>query len=596
MDWLFDYLKEDYPTLPPGKLIVYTNTGFVLAGEIALRTGGLVGEDFPDFMDRVILSPLGMTSSSLHTVESNLARGYVCGATPETCEKQPVKETNCTFGATGGIYSSVRDMAAFMTMLLKQGTGPDGTRYLKPETIAMLGESESSNLDVDSFFITGLGLDTVRDPGLTYAGRAWGKTGGTGDYVSYMLLLPDVNLGVVVLTNSNTGGNMNIGASRTCLENALFESYGMLPSSPVLPDYPSVSDPDAIAGIYVKKFGFDRVQDKGDGTLNWIVNAHSEAPLTYNLSYNFDKKTFQSPRGNEFISFTTLSHEGEDHFVMIQSGSSGSSQEKHIWGENVRILIGEKLFFQPIPDVWKNRMGLYFIDNLPWNDIKWDFPATFLSEDEGLMVMNGENTLVPETESLAYVAGLNNRSDSSVRAIFHDGKEKLMYGGYRLISTADIQAVTSGETLTGTAGLFKTDWYRFDSPGPGRSVNVTLLNGDGYYLTLVDMTTQQIIRDTGSLSWVTSGEGPFFFSISPTPDADPNYTLTLLETEHFPVPGDFDDNESVDLRDIVPVFLTLTGKPPEQSILLSSDVDGDNKAGIIDIIYILQKTIQDPNE
>jgi hypothetical protein len=62
------------------------------------------------------------------------------------------------------------------------------------------------------------------------------------------------------------------------------------------------------------------------------------------------------------------------------------------------------------------------------------------------------------------------------------------------------------------------------------------------------------------------------------------------------VPGDFDDNETVDLTDMIPVFRALTGKPPEQSIHLPSDVDGDNKAGIIDNIYILQKSIQNPQE
>jgi hypothetical protein len=62
------------------------------------------------------------------------------------------------------------------------------------------------------------------------------------------------------------------------------------------------------------------------------------------------------------------------------------------------------------------------------------------------------------------------------------------------------------------------------------------------------------------------------------------------------VPGDFDDNETVDLTDMIPVFRALTGKPPEQSIHLPSDVDGDNKAGIIDNIYILQKTMNSPTE
>jgi hypothetical protein len=63
-----------------------------------------------------------------------------------------------------------------------------------------------------------------------------------------------------------------------------------------------------------------------------------------------------------------------------------------------------------------------------------------------------------------------------------------------------------------------------------------------------------------------------------------------------PVPGDFDNNDRVDLADMIPVLRALTDKPPEQSIHLPSDVDGDDKAGIIDTIYILQKTLQGPKE
>jgi CubicO group peptidase (beta-lactamase class C family) len=51
-DFLMDYLREDYPSHPPGEMATYSNTGFVLAGEIALRQGGLDGETFPDFMGR----------------------------------------------------------------------------------------------------------------------------------------------------------------------------------------------------------------------------------------------------------------------------------------------------------------------------------------------------------------------------------------------------------------------------------------------------------------------------------------------------------------------------------------------------------------
>ncbi len=105
MDFLMDYLRTDYPGHPPGEMATYCNTGFVLAGEIALRQGGLADESFSTFMERILFKPLGMNQTSLKKIHTNLAKGYQGGEVSES------KQTNCTFGATGGAFTTVNDIA-----------------------------------------------------------------------------------------------------------------------------------------------------------------------------------------------------------------------------------------------------------------------------------------------------------------------------------------------------------------------------------------------------------------------------------------------------------------------------------------------------
>ncbi|WP_457552911.1 serine hydrolase domain-containing protein [Desulfobacula sp.] len=520
-NWLMDYLKMDYPSLPPGAMAVYSNIGFVLAGEIALRQDGLSGESFPAYMDRVMFRPLGMDNTSFKTVQKNLTTSYQNGIPTSK------KETNCSFGATGGAYTTVQDMAIFITMVLNQGQMSSGKQFLKPATIAMLGETETSPLDIDSYFKPGMGLDSVNDPALSYAGRTWAKNGSTGDYNSFFEILPDLKLGAIVLTNSDTSSSLVYGVIRKCLQNAIFETYGMTPVSQNLPPCDTVDNSSIISGIYVKSHGYDQIKDNGNGTLSWIIDAHDTNPKSYQLILR--NTVYRSKQRSESISFKNLTWDGTGHFVMIQSGSSGSISDEYTYMGHVRKIIGEKIVFPAIPNAWKQREGMYVRDNIPWNDVAWEIPLnpfSILAEKNGLLTSDYEITLFPETDTLCFIPGLKNRGDSCLRSVFHEGKDKLLIGGYRLYPMGQIPVVTAGDTINGTVTIFESDWFRFDTVSPGTSVTVKVNNGADYVLTVFDSSLSLLTRKKEIATWV-SQQGSYYFVISPTPDADNNYTLTI---------------------------------------------------------------------
>jgi CubicO group peptidase (beta-lactamase class C family) len=513
MDFLMDYLRTDYPSLPPGEKAVYSNTGFVLAGEIALRYGGIPGETFPDFMDRHLFTPLGMHHTSLRKIQKNLAQGYIGG------NAMDIAQTNCTFGATGGAFSTVKDFARFMIMLNNQGKAPDGTQFLEPETVAMLGDAEVSELDIDSFFRPGLGLDSMDDAVMNYAGRAWWKNGSVAYHNSFMEILPDQKLGVVVLSNSDTGGLILPDVVQHCLKNAVKEKSGIDPVEPVLPAFDSVKDPAIIQGNYATMNGYDIITDNGDGTLTWKRNAHDPDTDAGLSILTFQDGTFKPDDQNtQSLIFKNLHRQGRDYFVMMlkDTGSNGG----------ILFIFGEKMLPRAIPASWKDRQGVYLYENVAWNDL-WFAPMAVLSEKDHMLVWDTEYVLMPENDSTAFVAGLNNRSDSSLRVIVEDGKEKLLFGGYKACSTALIPSVSPGDVIDGTVNLTNSDWFRLNPITSGQNMTVEMTpQSDDYALALFTETGEFVDMARGTLNWIAQ-EKTYYLSITPTPDADGIYTMTV---------------------------------------------------------------------
>ncbi|MFH1983443.1 MAG: serine hydrolase domain-containing protein [Pseudomonadota bacterium] len=524
-DWLMNYLSGDYPSYAPGEIAVYCNTGFVLAGEIARRAGGIGAETFNDYMVRTLFQPLGMDRTNFRAALGDMAVGYIGGA------RIPAIEANCTFGATGGAVTTAIDMGRFLSMILNQGLGPDGNRMLTPQSVAMLGQSEITPLDLNSFFIPGLGLDTMDDPVMRYAGRAWAKNGSTGHFNSYMEMLPDMKLAVIVLTNSDTAHLSVYAIARECLKNAVTEKTGLQSSLPAYPSLPSEANPAVIAGTYVKKNGFDRLADNLDGTLSWTKDAHSGAPTVATLQYGASGWQ-EVPGATASLVFRNLSHMGMGHFAMIQVGSSGSALDESVFGGHVVLVQGEKLAIPAISPAWLGRVGLpWVVENIPFNDVNWDTPFLVIENAGGvLMVRQGVNLQVifPSSDSLAFVQGMGNRNGSAVQVKTVSGRDTLVFVGYEAYPMNLVPVVLYGDVINASVAFHKTHWYRFDAAGPGSPVVFDIPGGTGgYHLRLFPSAlSTAVAQGTDRISY-TAPAGSHYLAVNRTPDAPAAYTLRV---------------------------------------------------------------------
>jgi CubicO group peptidase (beta-lactamase class C family) len=202
----------------------YDNLLYLVAGELIARKSGMSWEAF---ITTRIFEPLNMDSSyaglSLITDTSNLALPHNT-ATGEFVVLPNFKEM--INGSAGGIYANVNDISQWMLVQLNQGKYGEN---LEKELFTVESQHEmwkihtttdvNRNLRYNSHFAGyGLGWDLTDKKGNMIVSH----TGGLPGMLSRTVLIPDLNVGVVVLTNTEPGGaGVFLAVSRTIVDGYL---------------------------------------------------------------------------------------------------------------------------------------------------------------------------------------------------------------------------------------------------------------------------------------------------------------------------------------------------------------------------------------
>src|SRR5512139_1849838 len=254
----------------PGEMAVYCNDGFTM---IELVVAAVTGQSYTEFVQKEILTPLGMDHSRFALepfAPGSFAPGLDGAGRPEPQEYVNVYAS--------GLFSTPSDMGRLAMMFLNGGCLWD-RRILSFEAVAEMGRDQTVNLPLnpitDHYVHFGLGWDGVRQGGLAAFGvAAWYKGGDADHYHSCFIVAPDELIAAaVMLTNgSDTASVAGVLAERILL-NALAErgSIAKFPSPPaaVAPFAVPASDEDlaAIAGIYASSYGPRRLEPQADRTL-----------------------------------------------------------------------------------------------------------------------------------------------------------------------------------------------------------------------------------------------------------------------------------------------------------------------------------------
>ncbi len=188
----------------------YDNVLYLVAGELVETIGG---QSWETFVASRILAKVGMTGSNVRHSAASAGGNVAATHAPIDGKVRPIApfESDNTNPA-GGINSSAEDMAKWLRVQLSGGLLADGSRLFSAATARQLtsivtpipvGDPPPDLLPLKmNFRGYALGFD-IRD----YRGhKLVAHTGGLPGYVSRVAMIPDLNVGVAVLTNQESSG------------------------------------------------------------------------------------------------------------------------------------------------------------------------------------------------------------------------------------------------------------------------------------------------------------------------------------------------------------------------------------------------------
>lgn len=201
----FAQLAATQPTSDFGEVFQYNNLMASAAGFIAghvLYPEMEIGASFDRAMDERVFGPLGMTSTTFdfdQAMARDWARPHGRGFSGHA-QQVPMEWNRMVYPyrPAGGAWSTTHDMALYALNELREGELPDGTRMVSAEALLKRRE-HTVPIGEDSWY--GMGLMESSKSGKTVVFHGGTLLG----YQSNFWVIPEDNVGAVLLTNSDTG-------------------------------------------------------------------------------------------------------------------------------------------------------------------------------------------------------------------------------------------------------------------------------------------------------------------------------------------------------------------------------------------------------
>jgi CubicO group peptidase (beta-lactamase class C family) len=203
----------------------YDNQLYIVAGEIIPR---VTGQSWGEFVESRVMRPAGMKHCFADTIPKRKMRNL---ATPHgviegqlsVIDRSRIPSQPPISAAAGGVVCSLEDMLTWVRTQLNEGTTPKGFELFssaqsremwKPQII--LGVSERDyEMNRTHFKAYGLGWRLADVHGY----KEVSHTGSLSGWRSYAVLIPELGLGVVLLTNGSSS------IARSAVMNSIIRSF-----------------------------------------------------------------------------------------------------------------------------------------------------------------------------------------------------------------------------------------------------------------------------------------------------------------------------------------------------------------------------------
>jgi CubicO group peptidase (beta-lactamase class C family) len=412
-------LKEEYTAFPPNLVFSYSNVAYTLLGHMVEKVSGV---PFVHYLEEEIFAPLGMASTGLGDPSGgeHAAKGYRAA---EEAELLPIRDLPAL-----GLYTTVADLGAFMQVILAAGNA-GARQLLLPGSLEEMFEPQNAQVPLDLDVVNGLSWFLEEDsiPG---GGPVVRHGGTTLAFSSELILLPDKGLGAAVIANAD--------GSRRIVSRLAEEVLGRVLETPLRQSSVELfiaelekervgGEPGDMAGHYATDFGLVSIRPK-DAKLCACIVEETVDLIPYPDGWFGVGRSAQgslppSVRPLAKMRFQTRKIDGRE-VVLAKRGDK-------------QIVLGEKIPPQPVPEVWRGRVGRYRVTN---PDEKFPLTEPELKLREGQLCMSYklprlspktiQVPLRPISDDEAIILGLGRTRGETLRAVTVDGEERLRYSGF----------------------------------------------------------------------------------------------------------------------------------------------------------------------
>ncbi|MEO6405424.1 MAG: serine hydrolase [Ferruginibacter sp.] len=186
----------------------YDNNLYIVAGEVIARVSG---KSWDEFVEERILQPLGMTRTAGSFDRLKDRTNVIDAHAPVNGKVQVIARSSMKVGhSAGGINSNITDLSKWVMLWLNKGKYGDGLNkklfsndvyreITSPQTIINVNGAGTYNTHFSAY---GLGFFLSDVKGY----KQITHTGGLEGMVTQITMIPELNLGIIVLTNQQEGG------------------------------------------------------------------------------------------------------------------------------------------------------------------------------------------------------------------------------------------------------------------------------------------------------------------------------------------------------------------------------------------------------
>lgn len=477
-DTLLDILKEQRLKANPGEYSVYCNDGFSLAEIIVERVSG---QTFSEYIAEHITKPLEMESTKTpqDKFDTTMLAGIYNGTT-----KLPIETFNAI--GTGGMYSTAENLCEFSEIFMNNSnTISDTLNILSNDSVvSMATKTQQANQWIKLGALSdgyGLGFDSVNAyPFDAYGIKALTKGGDSGFYHGSLIVLPEQNKAIAVLSSAGSSSIDQIFGTAILLEALYYD--GVITDTSLHKTFYEKPQKQSIPSELLEYEGYYL-------TMGGILEIEMDAMgiLTMKSCYAPENKTQLIYTGNG--KFRDLLGMNELEFITEGNG------KQYIWGGGYASLptigsyfseyyqaykIDNNIISEDVKDVWKKRENqLYFVIDEKYSSASYVsgglITQIVLSDKpEGYV---GHSKIVDKNTAISDIIlpGMLGRDLQDYRFYTEDGIEYVKIHDFVAISGKNVKALSSKSKYRITIGKNGyAKWYKINSKTANKIMKVIL--------------------------------------------------------------------------------------------------------------------------